>query len=273
MFRLLAELKLLWAVYVIELKRIFSYRADFWLRIVCNTTGRVVMGYFLWASIFAYSTATSFGGYTLDAMVLYYLLSAVCTNSIVVVGGLISKDIYSGSFTRYLLYPVSFFRLRYMTALAQNSVGLLQILLASGVFYLCAGNPEGVTLTANHFLMGCISLLLAGALYYCMIICIDLCALWLDATFSLTLLLLFMTNFFGGAHIPLTVWPESWRFVFAFMPFPFLVSVPVRAFLGEMSASEWLIACGLCFAWILVMSLIGQLIWLRGRYRYQGVGI
>lgn len=92
------------AVLSMELRKIFSYRVDFWLQVVGGFFSQFVVAYYLWQAIFEHNQAEKIGGYSFPMMVAYYVLAPfvdriVRANNAFV----ISQEIYEGSLSRYLI--------------------------------------------------------------------------------------------------------------------------------------------------------------------------
>ena len=112
-------------VFSLELRKAFSYRSDFWANFVGVVLTELGVAYFLWRAIFAVRQVDSIGGYTFRGMVLYYLLVPLFTR--LMRGneqGYMSNDIYDGSLSRYLVYPVSFLGSKYLSHLSEAAIAL-----------------------------------------------------------------------------------------------------------------------------------------------------
>ena len=110
----MTSLRLALQVVSIELRRTFTYRFEFWFRFLGTLFANITLAYFLWKAIFAQTGAAEIEGYTFPAMVLYYVLVPLVINvTRTQESGSIGGEIYTGTLTRYLVFPMSFFVYKY----------------------------------------------------------------------------------------------------------------------------------------------------------------
>jgi ABC-2 type transport system permease protein len=268
--------KLGWVLYVyaVELKKAFAYRADFWVQVVVSVLTELAIAYFLWSSIFAHRGVQELGGYTFPSLMLYYLLGTMTSK--VLVGpeyGFMSTEIYEGSLTRYLVYPVSFFIYKFAAYLAKASVAMFQMLFMLIVFAATFGLPEDAHVTIPSIGMGLVAISVSTLLYFSIASILEMVSFWADNVWSLMVMLRFTTALLGGAILPLTLFPEHFRAVVEALPFHFLVSFPVGTFMGRYSPDQWALGLAGTLVWSCVFLAIGGLVWRRGTIQYSGVGV
>jgi ABC-2 type transport system permease protein len=63
----------------------------------------------------------------------------------------------------------------------------------------------------------------------------------------------------SGALVPLAMFPDGLRQIFAWLPFQYLGSVPVNAYLGVLSVPETLKALGVEVLWIIALYILSVL--------------
>jgi ABC-2 type transport system permease protein len=261
-------------VYSVELKKAFAYRADFWVQVVASVLTELAIAYFLWNAIFTHRGVTSLGGYTFPAMMLYYLLSTMTAK--VLVGpeyGFMSTEIYDGSLTRYLVYPVSFFIYKFTAYLAKASVAMLQMLIMFAVFAVVFGMPADSQVSILSIAMGLVTVSFSTLLYFSMASILEMISFWADNVWSLMVMLRFSTALLGGGILPLTLFPDRFRELLEVLPFHFLVSFPVQVFMGRYSAGPWLLGLAGALVWSAAFLSIGGIVWRRGTLQYSGVGV
>ena len=267
---------LAWAPHVlaIEIKKLVSYRVAFWVRYILGTLTEVLVAYFLWDAIFTQSGAQSLHGFSFHGIVFYYVFSALVGRMIQTAeqGG-ISDDIYQGGLTRYLLYPLSFLQYKYVGFFGQQLTGFLQLGVGFGIAAMIWGLPADQNITVGSFIMGMGTTLLAGCLMFLMNACLELIAFWQDTVWNLMAMLRFIGNLLGGVLFPLVFFPEWGQRFVQFTPFPLLFSFPVRCYLGQVDATEWVTKSIQLCGWIFMVSLLLSWIWKKGTRVYSGVGI
>ncbi|MDB5049565.1 MAG: hypothetical protein JWO30_2636 [Fibrobacteres bacterium] len=258
--------------YLMELKKIISYRAEFWLGFLGNVLSQFGVAFFLWKAIFAARGGESIQGYTFGALMLYYLLVPLVER--VVYGqemGYISGEIYDGGLSRYLIYPVSYFRIKYLAHLAQSSVFLIQLMLGLALFLAVFHSPFSLTWPAIGKTLPV--LFCSGMLFFIFAINLEMFAFWADNVWSITVLNRLATHLLGGGLIPLAFFPKWAQTVLDWLPFTRLVSFPIRCLLGQVGNLEWIRGLGLTAAWAGIFAISGSLLWRKGLKGYNGVGI
>lgn len=261
-------------VFSIEIRKVLSYRVDFWMQFLANVLAQVAIAYFLWKAIYDYRGVDELGGYSFAAMMLYYLCVPLVNRMI---RGpemaFISQEIYDGTLNRYLIYPISFFGYKYVAHMAQSFIYALQFLVGIGVYGLLFDIPPDVRLGWTSFVMGFGAGFIGSLLYFIFASILELVAFWADNVWSLLVMLRFFIHFFGGALIPLSLFPEWSRPILDILPFGYLASFPIRCFMGDLNWLDWTKGLLIMTLWIIVLSRILWKVWHRGTLQYTGVGI
>jgi len=257
-----------------EVRKLLSYRVDFWLEFAGSLVVQIALAWFLWNAVLEARGTDTVGGLGLQALVLYYLLVPLVEK--ITRGhemGFLSAEIYDGTLTRYLVYPVPLFGYKYVLHLAVSSIAFVQMLIALGIFVVGVGVPEPFTITWTSFAFGMLAALVASALYFHMAACLEMVAYWADNVWSLLVMLRFGIRLLGGGMIPLTLFPDAAQGVLEFLPFAALLSFPIRTILGELGPVEYARAMLLLIAWTVFFAWLARRIHARGALRYTGVGI
>ncbi|HKK69604.1 MAG TPA: ABC-2 family transporter protein [Candidatus Krumholzibacteria bacterium] len=257
-----------------ELRKLLSYRVDFWLDFAGSLIVQVGLAWFLWDAILRARGTETVGGMGLQALVLYYLLVPLVEKiSRGPEMGFLSNEIYDGTLTRYLVYPVPLFGYKYVLHLAVSTIALVQLFLALGVYVSWRGVPEPFEITWVGLLFGVIAAIAASALYFHMAACLELVAYWADNVWSLLVMLRFAIRLLGGGMIPLSLFPELGQQILEVLPFAPLLSFPIRTILGEIGPGAYVKAMALLVGWTVAFAALARWIHARGSRRYTGVGI
>ncbi len=260
-------------VFVIELKKLSSYRIDFWLRMVFAALAKIVIAYYLWDAVFADTGAKEIGGYTLQGMILYFVAASLVSNMIFGNIDRFASEIYNGTLTRYLLYPASIYIYKVAASYAYAALNALQVLFGIGVVWLFIGVPTEVAVTWQS--IGLSLLVCFGSFYLYLVLqsIVEFVAFWTDNVWSLSVALYFIANFLSGGLIPLSVFPEWARTILAYSPFPFFIAFPVNILIGKLGDGELLRGLVLMVVWSVILSGVAALVWKRGIRHYSSVGI
>lgn len=256
-----------------ELRKILAYRSDFWITFVGQTMVQLLIARALWENIFASSGNEVMQGYTLQSMTLYYLLVPIGGKMLTGENiGFISREIYDGSFNRYLVYPISFFQYKTFTFLTYSAFYGVQLMLVYILYqYFVSGS---LNMTQITLLFLGIAYFMVASFVYCMLsMLVELIALWADNIWSLSVMTRFFCYFFGGSYIPVEFFPDWLQKVLFYTPFPYMITLPIRVIMGKTQSSEMILGLFFLSFWGLFFMAITKLLWRKGQLRYSGVGI
>jgi ABC-2 type transport system permease protein len=267
--------RLLWNVFSVEVRKRMSYRADFWINSVVGILVSLSVFWFLTYAMFSASGQPRLGGYTERGMILYYvfvtLMGRIVQSNELEMG--ISEDIYEGSLTRYLIYPVSYKSVKYAEQAGSVAPQLIQLTLFGFLAPFIVGIPAEVHITPASVAMGLISLALANLRHYLLVLPIQAIAFWADNVWSLVVAERLAIGFLGGQLAPISLFPQWVQAILTWLPFPYLYSFPARTLMGSVMLAEWALGLVVGLAWCGIAIAIGRSIWRRDDLQYTGVGI
>lgn len=259
------------SVFTMELRKIFAYRTDFWVTFLGQTAIQLFIATALWKSVFAAQGTKSMQGFTLPLLTLYYLI--VPLGNRILTGenmGFISQDIYAGTFTRYLIYPLSAFQFKSITYFTYSLFYAIQLAIIFSLFHIFYLR---VVPDLFHLFLGIGLFFIAAAAYLQLSFAIELISLWADNIWSLMVMLRFIASFLGGAYLPLSFFPEWSLDLLKWTPFPYLVDLPVKTIMGLTSWPQIGTGVLILFFWLLFFYGVRTLVWELGQKSYTGVGI
>jgi len=228
----------------------------------------LVMYYFLWKSIFAYSGTDIIKGYTFPGMIGYYVIQMVVGMLVwVEVDSHMSNQIRKGKMTQKLLRPLAY--------LPHNLIGAIGIKSIEVVFYAIPVIILGifffkiqVGISAIYFIP---IMLFAYILNFMIAFITGMLAFWMTKISGIISIRRTIVGFLAGAFIPLSFFPQSFQTMSSYLPFQYIQYVPINVFLGKYGA----LAVGKLLliqaAWILVLYGIYKIVWKIGINRYTGV--
>ncbi len=260
-------------VFKAEIRKIFAYRADFWVQYLFNILAHIGVAYYLWKAVFTANNVTTMQGYSFQGLMLYYLLVPLLGR--VIFGselGAIGREIYDGSLTRYLIYPVNYFLYKTMQYLASSVVYAIQMITALALFFLIFGIPPEMKVSAM-VLLAVPTLFMAAMLNFAITTTLELFAFWADNVWSLLVIVRFAVGMLGGGLIPIAFFPETAQIILNKLPFVYLTAFPADLIMGKISMSHWLEGMGVLSLWTILFFFIALSIWKRGIRQYTGVGI
>lgn len=257
-----------------ELRKILAYRSDFWVTFLGQVLIQIFIAHALWQAVFAANDTQLMQGFTLAKITLYYVIVAV--GGRILTGeniGFVSREIYEGTFSRYLIYPLSAFQYKVTTYLTYSVFYSTQLILIYFIYRLGFTNAAPSGTDFLNLLLGTGLFLLSAFVYVLMVMMVELLALWADNIWSLVVMLRFFSTFLGGGLLPLTFFPEWSQQILKYLPFPYYLSLPARTILGETVLAEILSGLGILSVWGLIFAGCVSLIWRFGQKHYTGVGV
>ncbi len=257
-----------------ELRKLITYRADFWVNFFGQTLFSLTIAYFLWTSVFESSQSTIMNGFTIQGMIFYYLIVPLIFRIQQGQGiGFISREIYDGSLNKYLLYPINLFRFKNATYFAHSAFYLLQLFLILVIYNFFFYNPEIYHFSFFNIVIFIVIMTIAALSFFYLFSICEFTAFWFDNIWSLGVILRFMTSFLGGALIPLNFFPQWSQEVLKFTPFPYLIDFPMKALLGTLSPTQLIFNFCISIFWLFFFKFLSQRVWEKGKFVYSGVGI
>lgn len=240
---------------------LLAYRGRIFLWVLGSIISAVLMG-LLWWAIYSFAEGPTIGGFTYAQMLLYVIMSAVMyqvTASDTM--GAIIDDVKSGQIGMRLMKPIS-----YRLQLCFTNLGYyLGSLIIFGVPFILAGSliavyGFGLTgLTWYNILLFLPASFLAMMINEAYDFLFGQLAFRTHAMFGVNSMSMTISGFLSGRMIPLSVFPVWAQKALNCTPFPFMMSMPVRLYLGVMSMTDALISFGIAVAWLIAINLIGQL--------------
>ena len=256
-----------------EIRKILAFRSDFWVTFVGQTIVQLVIARALWQNIFESTGQEVMEGFTLPMMTLYYLIVPIGNKMLTGENvGFLSREIYDGSFNRYLIYPISFFQYKTLTYLTYSAFYAFQLVVVYLIYQLIQNGFVTSGMLIN-LALGIFLYLSASFAYAMLAMFVELISLWADNIWTLMVMVRFFCFFFGGSFVPLAFFPEWLRSALEYTPFPYLISLPARTLMGMSSMNEIMTGIGFLFLWGLVFNMCARALWNKGQYKYTGLGI
>ena len=268
-----APIRHAWLVFTAETKRLTAYRAQFWFELILSSIVELTVAITVWRAVFASSAGSVIGGYTLESMTVYLTVAIFFGQATKGTGvGTFQREVYEGTLTKYLIYPLSVYSYKFGTFLPRSIFALSQLAVALFIINLLGIWPEDYNLAPQWIAAGLVTLFFACLLYFLLIICLESLAFWADNVWALSYALQIAIIFLSGKAIPLELFPHWARIILDFSPFPFLAYFPARVFLGEISQDAFLSGFGVLLLWVFFVFLLSRIIMQAGLKRYSGVG-
>ncbi len=262
-----------WLVFSAEAKRLIAYRAQFWFELILSSIIELTVAIAVWRAVFASSNQEIINGFSFEMMILYLTTAMFFGQATKGTGvGTFQREVYEGSLTKYLIYPLSVYSYKFGTFAPRALFAVLQLFIALFLINTLGIWPENITLDFQWMAAGLISLFFAVLLNFYMIICLECASFWVDNVWALSYALQIGIIFLSGKAIPLDMFPQWARVLSEYLPFSYLAYFPTQVFLGRVGPEEYLSAMCYLIFWVVVLFFLSKFVMHRGLKRYTGVG-
>jgi len=259
--------------YLAVLKNSFQanliYRFNFFFYFLSQFISFGVL-FYIWTSI--YYQGGKIGGYELADMIFYYL-GAIFIGVVVKgmdVAQLIGNEIRMGQLNAFLLTPIDYFWRKFFSFFG----GLIfrglaaSLLFGTGLYFLAEkfNFQFSTTRIFVFLLLVFFSYLLNWLIFYI----IGISTFWFGYIWALNYSVRMMADFLEGGLIPLDLLPSWFNVLNNFLPFKYIIFVPVSIFTGRLEISWSVFVIPL--AWILFLYISAKLLFKMGLKKYDGFG-
>lgn len=255
------------SLFSITFQEIFAYR----LNMVMWRIRQVfvfLIPFFIWKAVLG--QGGEIYGYNL-AGIMTYLFGTTILRSLVMGSRTIDLGwmINSGQLTIPLMRPFGMFRFFFIRDTADKLFNLSFIVLEVPLLIWLFRPPVFVQTELIPILMAILAVILAVLIYFFINIIFGSIGFWSRDVWAPRFLLMVIMEFATGAMFPLDMLPAVWQKIMLLTPFPYLLFVPLKIYLGSAAASSQLITS---FVWALILGIIARLFWKKGLKSYEAEG-
>lgn len=247
-----------------------AYRVNNFMMLFSVFFSFMIMFYF-WSSI--YIQGNKIGSYTLNEILSYYVFVTIYELTIGAdsTAWTIGEAIKSGQITNHILKPMKYLHYK----IAQSLGGLLYkislygISVAVAIFIL--KNYIVFPSSMHTYFAFLLSGMLAYMLYFLIYFSIGILGFWFGNPNSLFFSSYLVISFMQGQWIPLDLLPGWFLNATNYLPFQYLLYVPVGIINGRIEFG--LIHFLVPLIWCLVLYVAANMLYSKGIKKYEGYGI
>ena len=247
-----------------------TYKINFLLTLFVPIFIYFFIKYNLWTAIYHFNGAELIKGYTLKKMIQYQfwilILDLFVKSQFFSLN--LSEEIRLGRISSFLLYPFSFIKYQSSLFISDKIIQLF-----AGTAVLCAAlflswvDPAEPGILIRAFVL----IFMVSGFWFLTQVGIGFLAFWLEETWSINVSIRFLTAFLSGSLLPLDLYPELFKNILVWTPFPYLIYFPVKMLMGETVPFGFV--CGVLGGWLIVLAIFNSLLWKKGLKLYTGSGI
>lgn len=256
------------SIFSITLQEIFTYRLNMLMWRV-RQVFVFLIPFFIWRAVLGQGGDVY--GYSFAA-IMTYLFGTTILRSLVMGSRTIDLGwmINSGSLTIPLMRPINIFSFFFIRDMADKLFNLTFMIIEIPLIFLIFRPPVFIQSNPIILLYAVCSVLLAVFIYFFINVIFGSLAFWTRDIWAPRFLLMVIMEIATGAMFPLDMLPIFWQKLFLMTPFPYLLYVPLKIYLG--TDSDTLQHLFLGFVWVIILGLITRLVWQKGIHSYEAEG-
>lgn len=256
------------SIFNITLQEIFAYRLNMLMWRI-RQVFVFLIPFFIWRAVLG--QGGEIYGYSFPA-IMTYLFGTTVLRSLVMGSRTVDLGwmINTGALTIPLMRPLKLFPFFFVRDLADKLFNLSFIILEIPLILLIFHPPVFLQTNLTVIFLSLSSIMLAILIYFLVNIIFGSLGFWTRDVWAPRFLLMVIMEFATGAMFPLDMLPAWAQNLVMFTPFPYLLYVPLKIYLGQ----DLLVWQHLFFSlgWVLLLSLLASLVWQKGIKSYEAEG-
>ncbi len=256
------------SIFTITLQEYFTYRLNMLMWRI-RQIFVFLIPFFIWKAVLG--GGGDIYGYSF-ASVMTYLFGTTILRSLVMGSRTVDLGwmINSGYLTIPLMRPLNIFSFLMTRDAADKLFNLSFIIIEIPLIFLIFKPPVFLQTDPLQLLYAISSTLLAILIYFYINVIFGSIGFWSRDVWAPRFLLMVIMEFATGAMFPLDMLPQIWQKIMLLTPFPYLLYVPLKIYLG--SDPTHLLHMVVQLTWTIVLYLLAKFIWQKGLLRYEAEG-
>jgi ABC-2 type transport system permease protein len=250
-----------------------AYRVNFFLEILSGILTSLIL-LFLWVAIYRNASQEVLSGYSIGEMVTY-ILGGGLINSFVFTTAEnpeATQSIRDGTLSALLIRPLNPYGVWFVRDLGSKTFYLLIGLSGYTIVFFFFRGYLVLPASPGHSFLFLLSISMASLLQFFLFEALSLLAFWVENTYGFRFTMLVMMQVVGGAIIPLSFFPHFLQKVCSLLPFPFIIYLPMKIYLGKIPLSQIPMELLTEGGWIAGLALLNLVIWKKGIRQYAAMG-
>ncbi|MGF7047906.1 ABC-2 type transport system permease protein [Paenibacillus sp. DS2015] len=246
-----------WEMMKSQIKIDTAYSGWYWSS-TASMILRMLIIYAFWHAV--YENRTTIEGMPLDIMITYVVLAMVLNNYLAGVGTQLGNSVRDGSVAIELMRPYNLLDKLVALDLGDKISGTIREavpLLIIAYLFMGINTPNHWT----DFILFLLSALLGILIGTQLDLAVGIMAFWLTNIWGLRMLRNAIILFFSGGLLPITMFPEWLQMASRFLPFQYMIYVPVSIYTGQISGLDALYALLVQIFWLILVFVIIRLTW------------
>ncbi len=262
-----------WVIFKLVWIERMVYRLNFFMDVLSGILSSLIV-VFLWIAIYKSAGRESNRGIFVEEMVTYILGGGVINSFILTTAENpeTSQSIQDGNLSFLLIKPLSPYGVWLARDLGSKAF-LLSLGLVGYLFVFLFFRDYLLSFASlAHFLLFLFSIILAALLQFFLFEGLSLLSFWVENTYGIRFTMRVIMEVVGGAIIPLSFFPQILEKIFMLLPFPFLIYIPMKIYLGKIPLEQVGLELFKEGGWIVGLAMLNLILWKRGIRQYVAMG-
>lgn len=260
-------------IFNISFQQEFAYRINFILWRARNVL-QILIFFYLWNAVLPNTSSQIFGYDRAKiftyAFVLIIVKALVLSSKSVDVAGQISN----GELTNLLLKPVNYFYYWITRDISTKFINLFFGSIEAFVLIVLLKPPVFIQTNLLYLTAFIAAIFLAMFLFFNLLMLTNFIPFWVPELSwgAQFLVIVVIVEFLSGSFFPLDVFPSAVYQFLRFTPFPYLIFIPIKIYLGSFDLPMVFQSLAIGFVWCLILWKIMNRVWKKGLLVYDAVG-
>ena len=257
----------MFSLFKLELKRQLTYPFHFFIWATLWPIF-IIINYFLWQSVYAFSGQTVIRGMTFESLIAYFIAAMVIGFATEAnFDSWIATRIRSGKLLTQISLPMSFMHYLFSYWISKK---VINVIIYSIPVFALAYLFVGFNIFKTNALLLLFSIVVAGLLTFSFTMLFAMTAFWFKDIRGVTHLRQGILWFMSGAVLPLNFFPEWFQEISMYLPFQYMRYIPAKVMTGEINSfSAFMFAQ---IFWAVAMFLLAAYIWKYAYRQFTGAG-
>lgn len=248
----------------------FTYRLNFavWrLRVFLS----LISSYFLWLTLLP--KGATFGNYD-QATMLTYIVGGAIVYSIVLSTRVatVADDIIQGNLSNYLLRPLNYTFYYFFKDIGDKGMNIVFSLIEVSIVFVLLRPPFILQTNIFYLLAFAIAIFLAVCINFFLNMMLSFIGFFSSEAWAPRFIFFILLGFFSGTIFPLDILPKPIYLLLNLLPFSYLIYVPMKIYLGQVSFQQIAIDISVAGVWTILLFFFIKFLWKKGMKYYSAQG-
>ncbi len=253
-----------------EFKSALVYKTSFFVHLSSKFLS-ILVTYYLWKAVYASSLDEVIGGFRIEEMTTFVIISFFTNTMISCVSIMdIAGDVYKGDIAINLIKPIDYQSICLAKATGKLVVNTIIYVFPFCIIFTVIGFLPVPSVT--NIVLYALSVILGFIISYFFSFCFAIIAFHTVYFFGINLAKDSLTSLLSGGLIPLTFFSPCFKKALSILPFSSMLYYQIAIYLGKFTFIETLKVLFLQIIWAVVFFFLGRLCWSKAIRRIEIVG-